>query len=202
MSGLPILVEATGLHVLVVGGGAVAARKVNALLLGDARIRIVSPTVVGAIRALADSARLEWIERRYEAADIGDAQLVIAATDERTVNAAVAADARRAHRLVNVADAPDEGSFATMAIHRSGGIVVGVSAAGVPGAAARIRDAIARRFDSRYARAVGGLAKVRRTLVDRGERDAWRTLAGNVIDHDFCKSVEQGTLDERIASWR
>ena len=197
MSGLPILVEATGLHVLVVGGGAVAARKVNALLLSDARIRIVSPTAVGTIRALADSARLEWIARRYEAADIGDAQLVIAATDERTVNAAVAVDARRAHRLVNVADAPDEGSFATMAIHRSGGIVVGVSAAGV-----RIRDAIARRFDSRYARAVGGLAKVRRTLVDRGERDAWRTLAGNVIDHDFCKSVEQGTLDERIASWR
>jgi precorrin-2 dehydrogenase / sirohydrochlorin ferrochelatase len=202
VSGLPILVEAAGLRVLVVGGGAVAARKLNPLVLGGARVRVVSPHAVDAIRALAASAQVEWLEREYDGADIGDAQLVIAATERRTVNAAVADDARAAHRLVNVADAPAGGSFAMMAIHRSGGLVIGVSAAGVPGAAARIRDAIARRFDSRYARTLDHLATVRRRLVDRGESDAWRALAGKVIGRDFCHAVEEGTLDEQVASWR
>ena len=201
MSGLPILIEASGLRVLVVGGGAVAARKLAALVAAGAQVRVVSPSAVESIRGLADAGRLEWRARAYTTDDIGDAQLVIAATDDRAVNGAVCDDARRASRLVNVADAPETGSFATMATHRRGGLVVGVSAAGVPGAAARIRDAIAGRFDERYGRALERLARVRRILLDRGEGARWRAVAGAAIDGDFCESVERGTLDDRVPSW-
>ena len=123
MSGLPILVEGSALHALVVGGGTVASRKAAVLIDAGARVRIVAPVIAVAIRALADDARVDVVERRYERGDIGDAQLVVAATDDRAVNAAVAADARAAGRLVNVADVPSEGSFATMAMHRSGALV-------------------------------------------------------------------------------
>jgi siroheme synthase-like protein len=145
---------------------------------------------------------MELVERRYERSDIGDAQLVVAATDDRAVNAAVLADAQAASRLVNVADAPADGSFWTMATHRSGELVVGVSAGGVPGAAARIRDAVAMRFDGRYARALADLGAARRLLLDRGERDAWRRHATEVFGAAFCDDVESGTLAERVASWR
>jgi siroheme synthase (precorrin-2 oxidase/ferrochelatase) len=89
-----------------------------------------------------------------------------------------------------------------MAVHRSGALVVGVSAGGVPGAAARIRDAIAERFDGRYARALERLASVRRSWLGRGERARWRGLARGVVDGEFCRSVEENSLDEKVTSWR
>ena len=202
MSGFPILVEGSAIDVLVVGGGTVASRKAAVLIEAGARVRVVAPQVSDALRALAGAGRVRLIERRYERGDISDAHLVVAATDDRAVNAAVAADAHAAARLVNVADAPADGSFATMATHRAGALVFGVSAGGVPGAAARIRDAIASRFDGRYARALEGLASLRRTLLDRGAGAEWRTRAAEVIDADFCERVESGSITERVDSWR
>jgi siroheme synthase-like protein len=163
---------------------------------------VVAPVIADNLRAMVATGRVELVERRYQRGDVGDAQLVIAATDDRAVNAAVLADAQAACRLVNVADAPADGSFWTMATHRSGELVVGVSAGGVPGAAARIRDAIAMRFDGRYARALAELAAVRRLLLDRGESDAWRRRAGETFGPAFCEGVESGTLAERVTSWR
>jgi hypothetical protein len=77
-----------------------------------------------------------------------------------------------------------------------------VSAGGVPGAAARVRDAIARRFDARYAGALDALASLRRALIDRGASTAWRALAADVIDDDFCETVEADRLDARVSAWR
>jgi siroheme synthase (precorrin-2 oxidase/ferrochelatase) len=89
-----------------------------------------------------------------------------------------------------------------MATHRSGALVIGVTAGGVPDAAARIRDVIAERFDSRYARALADLAELRRSLIDRGDGVAWRALASAAIDAQFCESVERASLAERVATWR
>lgn len=202
MSGLPILVEAGGVRVLVVGAGAVAVRKARALSEAGAEVRVVAPEVSDAMRLLAAVGHVVLVERAYSSGDIADAELVIAAANDRMVNAAVAADARAAHRLVNVADRPAEGSFATMATHRSGALVVGVSAGGVPGAAARIRDAIARRFDSRYASALAALADLRRTLLDRGDESRWRTLSRDTLGEQFCDAVEREQIARQVSSWR
>ena len=202
MSGVPILVEGSALVVLVVGGGPVAVRKAAAFVAAGASVRVVAMEPSPAMRDLAQTSGVGLVERAYERGDIGDALLVIAATNDRATNAAVAADARTSGRLVNVADAPDVGSFATMATHRTGALVVGVSAGGVPGAAARVRDAIARRFDERYAEALTALATLRRSLLDRGASAEWRALAADVIDDAFIDTVESGTLDARVSAWR
>lgn len=202
MSGIPILVEGSAIDVLVVGGGTVASRKAAVLIDAGARVRVVAPRLSDPLRALASAGRVLVIARPYERGDIGDAHLVIAATDDRAVNAAVTADAHAAARLVNVADAPADGSFVTMATHREGALVIGISAGGVPGAAARIRDAIASRFDARYARALEALAKLRRTLLDRGAGVEWRTRAAEVIDGGFCERVENGAITDRVDAWR
>jgi precorrin-2 dehydrogenase / sirohydrochlorin ferrochelatase len=202
VSGLPIHVEGSALRAVVVGGGAVAARKAAALSSVGASVRVVATAAHADMRALADADRVTLVERAYASGDIGDALLVVAATDDRAVNARVADDARAANRLVNVADHPDSGSFATMAAHRAGSLVIGVSAGGVPGAAARIRDAIALRFDERYARAIGRLAELRRTLIDRREGATWRALSADVLDERFCEAVETGGIDAQVKPWR
>lgn len=202
MSGIPVLLEGSALTVLVVGGGPVAVRKASAFAAAGASVRVVSREPSPAMRELARAHHFRLDERGYEPADVADAMLVVAATNDRSVNAAIAADGRASARLVNVADAPDEGSFATMATHRSGTLVVGVSAGGVPGAAARIRDEVAGRFDARYDDALRRLAALRRTMLQRGASTEWRAFASEVLDEDFCDAVETGALEARMAAWR
>jgi len=106
VSGVPLLVEASALSVLVVGGGLVAVRKASTLAASGARVRVVALAASAEMRALAEAGRVALDERTYETGDIGDAVLVVAATNDRATNASVAADARRLNRLVNEVVSP------------------------------------------------------------------------------------------------
>ena len=202
MSGVPLLVEANGLRVLVVGGGEVAARKARTFCDAGATVRVVSPAAGDDILELARAGKIVLTSRVFVAGDVGDAELVIAATSDRATNAAVATESRAVRCLVNVSDAPEEGHFVTMATHRSGELVIGVSAGGVPDAAKRIRDAIGKRFDDRYAHALAELATLRRRLLDRRERHRWHEVASDVCGAGFCEAVESETIDEKVSPWR
>ena len=103
---------------------------------------------------------------------------------------------------MTVADAPDEGNAVVAAAHRAGDVVICVVTGGVPGAAMRIRDAIATRFDARYADAVQQLAGLRRRLLDADRRDEWRRASSELVAADFCEVVERGELAGRAARWR
>ena len=84
-----------GRRVLVVGGGAVATRRIPALLDAGADVVLVSPAVTASLEDLAASGRIRWEPRDYADGDCADAWLVCACTDDGAVNAAVAAAADR-----------------------------------------------------------------------------------------------------------
>jgi siroheme synthase-like protein len=190
-----MLLDGSRIRALIVGGGAVAHRKALALLESGASVRVVAPEIVPGLRAVAGD-RLALEERAYESTDIGDATLVVAATDVRAVNARVTADARAAGRLVNVSDAPTEGDWVTVATHRAGPLVIAVSTGGVPSAAARIRDAIGSRFDARYGAVLAALAVLRREGSD------WGAAESALVGPEFCERVERGEIAAQVAAWR
>lgn len=203
MSGYPIVLDGEAIVALVVGGGRVAERKARALLAAGARVRVVAPAVSDSLRELTRATtRCSIIERAYECGDIADATLVFAATDQREVNARVGGDARLAGVLVNVADDGSLGDFVTPASHESGGLLIAVTAGGVPAAAARIRDAVGERFDERYAAALAQLGRLRSALLESGDREGWRRAAAALVDNEFCARVESGAFDEELARWR
>lgn len=202
MSGYPLVLDGAALSALVIGGGSVAERKVRSLLDAGASVRLIAPSVQPSLlQVAAQNARLTIDREPYDVSHIRDAQLVIAATDDADVNLRVAADARRLGRLVNVVDAPESGNVVTPATHVVGDLVIAVSAGGVPGAARRIRDAIAERFDVRYGRAIAELATMRRRLLRDGARERWRKVSDSVLDGEFCDRVERGELAEGMAPW-
>jgi len=198
----PLMLEGSALSAVIVGGGAVAARKATALVATGARVRVVSPEMVTELETLGRDSSIELIRDRYEKRHIGDAGLVIAATNDHTVNAEVAVDAKSLGRLVNVASEPSAGNCITPAVHRAGDIVIAVTAGGVPSVAARIRDDVARRVDDRYAAAVKELSSLRRTLLERDDRARWSSATAALIDDEFCRRVESGLFDEALAEWR
>lgn len=189
------------IRVLIVGGGRVAARKAKSLLDAGAAVHVVS-TQIGDDFMSLDTSGLTITRRPFSESDLDTATLVIAATDDRALNARIALLASKTNRLVSVADAPAEGTFVSMATHRAGDLVIGVSAGGVPRAAARIRDAIAARFDTRYARAIDVLRRRRRRLLDAGEHVEWERATSELVDERFCARVESGALAAEADAWR
>lgn len=202
MSVLPIALHAADVTVVVIGGGRVATRKAVAFLAAGASVRVIAPAISGDLRERADmSDRLQLEARPYESGDLDGSTLAVAATDDASVNERVVADARAMGKLVNRADLPSGGTFSTMAVHRAGDLTVGV-VAGVPVAATRVRDVIARQFDQRYADALEFLMTARTALLARGQPDGWRALADDLVSPDFCDLVERGGFDEKATPWR
>lgn len=197
MSILPIGLRADQVTVLVVGAGRVGTRKALVFLAAGARVRVVDPSPADEIVGHAGQ-RLEIVAREFVDDDVRDADLVVAATGDARVDARVVAAARSHRRLVNSADEPAEGTFDTLAVHRSGALAIGVSAGGVPQAAGRIRDQIAARFGPRYGAALDTLARVRSARLATGE---WPRVAASLLADDFCRTVERGTFEEKAAEW-
>ncbi|HEU5102232.1 MAG TPA: bifunctional precorrin-2 dehydrogenase/sirohydrochlorin ferrochelatase [Roseiflexaceae bacterium] len=138
------LTNLRGAPVVVVGGGAVAERKLRGLLEAGAAVRLISPALTLGLQALADSRVIEWLARPYQPGDLAGARLAFAATNQRAVNAQVAGDAEALGLLCNVADDPQSGSFHLPAVHRQPGLVVAVSTEGAsPSRAKQVRDQIA-----------------------------------------------------------
>ncbi|MGN9910459.1 uroporphyrinogen-III C-methyltransferase [Phytohabitans sp. LJ34] len=138
----PLALLLQGRRVLVVGGGAVATRRVPALLDAGARVEVVSPHLTPALRALVDAGRVRWSERRFQASDVDGAWLVQVAVDDRAAAAAVSAAALERRVFCVRADDRHAATAWTPATTRHGAVTVAVTAGGDPPRAVVIRDAI------------------------------------------------------------
>ena len=140
--GYPVFLDVGGIEALVVGGGSVALRKAQALADAGAQVTVVAPDLVDGLEAVATVVH----RRQYDRGEAARYQLVITATDDASVNAAVAEDAKAARVWVNSADDPDNCSFILPAVARRGAVTVAVSTGGAsPALASRLRTLIAER---------------------------------------------------------
>jgi uroporphyrin-III C-methyltransferase/precorrin-2 dehydrogenase/sirohydrochlorin ferrochelatase len=135
----PLMLDLTGRPVVVVGGGAVALRRVRALLAAGALVHVIAPHVDPALAG--EDVRLS--RRKYRDGDLAGAWLAHAATDDPAVNSRVAAAAERLRIWCVRADDAAASRAWTPAVARQGEITVAVTAGGDPGRAKALRAAIA-----------------------------------------------------------
>jgi siroheme synthase-like protein len=147
-----------GRDCLVVGGGRVALEKAQGLLECDANVTIVAPELEDELSALP----VHVLERTFTRSDVVGRFLVIAATSDRTVNAAVSAAADERSTPCNVADDPELCSFILPAVVRRDPILVGVSTGGAsPALAQRIRADVADLLQDEHVELAHRLAALR-----------------------------------------
>lgn len=154
----PMMLDVCSRLVVIVGGGAVAARKARGLLqAGATRMRCIAPSFCDEMPA-----GIECLSEPYRSAHLEGAGLVFAATDRPEVNDAVVRDAHARGLLVNRADANEDepGDFSTPAKLQRGDVSIMVSAAS-PALAAMIRDGIRERFDPRWERMAQAMRELR-----------------------------------------
>ncbi|MGH7823268.1 MAG: precorrin-2 dehydrogenase/sirohydrochlorin ferrochelatase family protein, partial [Candidatus Binatia bacterium] len=160
-----VFLDLDGRSCAVVGGGEVAARKVEALLRAGARIRVIAPQAMPGLAARIEAGEVAHEARSFRAGDLRGVFLAIAATDDEALNRAVAAEARALCVLVNVVDAPELSSFIAPALLERGDLQVAVSTSGAaPALAAGLRDRIAGEIGPEYAAVLRLLRRVRERL--------------------------------------
>jgi siroheme synthase-like protein len=141
MPHFPLFVDLSEKTAVLVGGGTVAARKAEKLRAFVAKITVIAPGISSELRALSGAGRISLIERSYlGASDLKGAALVISATDDKAINAAVAKDARALGIPVNVVDNKALSDFYFPALVRRGPLVIGIGTSGeAPAQSAAVR---------------------------------------------------------------
>jgi uroporphyrin-III C-methyltransferase/precorrin-2 dehydrogenase/sirohydrochlorin ferrochelatase len=169
----PLALRLDGRDVLVVGGGAVATRRVPALLGAGARVRLVSPTLTPALRGIADAGRLTWIAREFEEQDLDGVWFAQVAIDDATAARRIS-DAAEVRRIFCVrADDRHAASAWTPAVTRHGQVTVAVLAGGDPRRAMSVRDLIA------------GLLAIDEATVDKSVKGTVALVGGGPGDPEL-----------------
>lgn len=141
----PVFLKLHQLHTLIVGGGNVGLEKLEAVLKSSpvARVTLVAEEIRREeIREIAGHhPNLELIIRPFEMADLDDKDVVILATDSRSLHETIKKETRKRHLLTNVADTPDLCDFYLCSIVKKGDMKIGVSTNGKsPTLAKRMRE--------------------------------------------------------------
>ncbi len=191
MQALPIFINITQRRCVVIGGGEVAARKVQMLLKANAAIMLYAPEINAQLRALVDDQKINYISSNFAENQLEDACLVIAATDDESVNRAVSAAAKARNIPVNVVDAPALCTFTMASIVERAPIVIAISSEGTAPVLARyIRAKIETMLPAGYGR-IGAIASEFREKV----KAKFTTTQARRI---FWENVLQGPIVERI----
>jgi precorrin-2 dehydrogenase / sirohydrochlorin ferrochelatase len=192
----PLMLDVSCRPCLVVGGGAVAERKVEGLVEAGARVTVVSPALTERLLRLATEAQLRWRPREYVAGDVAGFVLVMVATDDPAVNGAVAVECRERGILLNCADDPARCNFILPAVLRRGALTVTVSTGGASPTMARlVREELDALLPGDVAVLTDVMAEVRRTLRDEGislHADRWR----EALDDELRRLAAAGRTDE------
>jgi precorrin-2 dehydrogenase / sirohydrochlorin ferrochelatase len=159
---VPVFLVGSSLRCLVVGGGAIAQRKVEGLLDAGAKIVVVSPMLTPVLSSLVKHGRIEWKPGKYRSRSLKGANLVIGATNDAAANERVFLDACKAGIPVNIVDDPAHCTFIVPSVFTKGPFQIAVSTGGAaPAFAVKLRREIEETISDEHVCMVSELKKMR-----------------------------------------
>lgn len=195
MKQLPIFLDIHQRPTLVIGGGDVAARKVSLLLKAQAQVIVVSPELCPTLSEWAAENRVEWRNKTFSPDCLDGAWLVIAATDNNAVNAAVSREAQARSIPVNVVDQPALCTFTMPSIIDRSPIVIAISSGGAAPVLSRLLRA---RLETLIPAAYGRLA----SLAGRFRKQVQNRLPEGNARRVFWENIFEGPIAEQMLAGR
>lgn len=195
MAKYPIFLELNGQRVLLIGGGAVALRKAQALLAAGARLVVVSKDINDTLTALCQAHNAELIKSKYSKDYLAGSVLAIAATNDLQLNRQIYKDCQQLEILCNVVDQPELCDFFVPAVVKRGGLQIAIGTEGnCPAYAGHVRKKLERIFTEEHGRFLAELEKARKHVIEEVEDPADRkTIMGRLVeDKSFEYFAENG----------
>jgi precorrin-2 dehydrogenase/sirohydrochlorin ferrochelatase len=197
MSLFPIFVKLEGQLIVVVGGGNIAEAKIPGVLAAGGRIRLIAPSITPQIAEWVRFGKIDWLPKEFEAKDLQEAFLVIAATSVPGVNEPVFRAAEARGILCNAVDDIEHCHFYYGAVVQRGDLQIAISTNGKsPALAQRLRQEFEEEFGPEYEAWLEWLGAAREALRASGpssetSKKVLHELASQPMFEEFLKQARQ-----------
>jgi siroheme synthase-like protein len=191
---MPISVNLKNRPCLVVGGGAIALRKVETLMDYDTKITVVAPEIHEKLEHHAKEGRITLEKRKYRSPEAGAFSLVISASDDNELNKQVYEDARGSGALVNVVDDPPHCDFIFPAVLRRDCLTTAISTDGkAPFMSGHLRLLLEDLFPKHWERLMSFAAVFRNQVRERwaGDREKMTICYTKFLETDWKPLLEE-----------
>lgn len=201
MAKYPIYLELSGRRVVIIGAGAVAVRKAQALLDAGARLVIIAEHVNDMLTALCQGSDAKLIKSRYSKDYLVGAMLAIAATNNSQLNKQIYKDCQELEILCNVVDEPQLCDFFVPSVVKRGDLQIAIATEGnCPAYAGHLRKKLERTFTDKHGEFLAELEALRKHIIkvvpDPADR---KTLLGQLVDdNSFEYFVQNGPAEWRL----
>jgi uroporphyrin-III C-methyltransferase/precorrin-2 dehydrogenase/sirohydrochlorin ferrochelatase len=187
-----------GRSCLVVGGGDIAARKVSLLVRAGGNVTVIAPELCESLQGRLNAGELRFVKKNFEPADVTDSDVthyavVVAATDDKTVNQMVSDTAQQNNIPVNVVDQPSLCSFVVPSMIDRSPVQIAVSTGGASPVLARLLRA---RLETMIPAAYGKLASLMEEFRDKVKQH----FKNPDKRRYFWETVIQGPIAEMVFS--
>ena len=197
MDFLPIFMDVRGRTCLIVGGGEVAARKVQMLLRAGAKVEVVAPELGNTMQTFNQEGKIQWIEAGFDPAHLQNPALVYAATDRQSINQQVSELAKEKNIPVNVVDTPSLCNFITPSIIDRSPVVAAISTGGASPVLARlIRSRLESMIPAAYGQFATLAAKFRDTAKEKIDPKNRRLFWEKAFQGPIAEMIFSGRTDE------
>jgi len=206
MKYFPVFLDARNISAMVVGGGEVATRKIELLLKSTTNITVMSESVCASVERLVNLNQLTWLQHNYQAGHLVDINLVIAATDNMSINKAIYQEATPLNILINVVDQPELCTYITPAIIDRSPMIIALSSSGSSPILIRmLREQIEKTLPQAYGKLADFSHKFRdhvkvRVKGLRNRRSFWESTLRGPIGHAVLDGKQQQAEQQLIAS--
>lgn len=203
MAYFPLYIDIEEKKCVVVGGGRIATGKIRQLLEFKAQVTVIAPEVTEEIKALAETGKVVLEQRAFFSekepdafvrAQIKESVLVVAATDQTSVNVKISKLCKANRIPVNVVDVKELCTFFFPAIVKREDVVVAVSTSGTsPALAAKLRRELETQIPKEYGRAVAVMGEYREYIKDQVPDSSKRKRIFELL---LARVMEDGTADK------
>ena len=195
MAKYPIFLELSGRRVVLIGGGAVALRKAQALLAVGARLVVVAERIDDMPAIQTKGTNAELVKSKYSKDYLAGAVLAIAATNDHQLNKRIYKDCQELEILCNVVDEPGLCDFFVPAVVRRGDLQIAIGTEGrCPAYAGHLRKKLERSFSDKHGEFLAELESLRKHIIeDMPDLSGRKALLGQLVDDkSFEYFVEEG----------
>ena len=206
MKYFPVFLDAKKISAMVIGGGEVASRKIELLLKSTTHITVMSKTVCAGVERLINLHQLTWLKHNYQTGHFATINLVIAATDDMSVNKAIYHEATPLKLLINVVDQPELCTYITPAIIDRSPMIIALSSSGSSPILIRmLREQIEKTLPQAYGKLADFSYKFRehvkaRVKGLRNRRTFWENTLRGPIGQAILDGKQQQAEQQLIAS--
>lgn len=194
----PMMANLTRKRCVVVGGGTVAERKIKSLIRACAEVIVISPRFTDQIKKWQEEGFISLFHRPFKKEDLEGAVLVIAATNQASVNYQVY-EAIQPNQWINIVDRPDLCSFIVPALVERGDIQIAVSTGGQnPGLTKKLKKQIAEWLGPEYEEYVRFLGQMRNVVLSLPlPQKRKEALLQELLDDRFLEWTREGKMEWR-----